>query len=203
MSAGTDQSSITHLSGANPYWRLAYTHEWGANNIMVGATGMLAYVFDTASPDLQGNASDPSDPLAYNQVRNTGVDAQYQYILDPHTVTLQAAYMRSSTDFSPYYIAANSPASNITNIFRSKASYVYQAKYGGSLAFFDQSGNYAGNPDTRGLTYELFWIPKQNLRVGAQYTAYSVYSGASSNYDTFGRNASDNNTLYLYAWFAY
>jgi hypothetical protein len=46
-------------------------------------------------------------------------------------------------------------------------------------------------------------MPKQNVRVGAQYTAYNKFNGASTNYDGFGRNAKDNNTLFLYAWFAY
>jgi hypothetical protein len=43
----------------------------------------------------------------------------------------------------------------------------------------------------------------QNVRVGAQYTVYSRYNGASDNYDGFGRNASDNNTLFGYVWFAF
>jgi hypothetical protein len=116
---------------------------------------------------------------------------------------MQAAYMRSISDYSPYYIAANSPTSNTSNVFRAKASYIYQAKYGGSLAFFDQSGNFTDNPDTRGFTYEAFWMPQQNVRIGAQYTAYNIFNGAANNYDGLGRNASDNNTLYLYAWFAF
>ena len=43
----------------------------------------------------------------------------------------------------------------------------------------------------------------QNLRVGAQYTAYSRFNGASRNYDGFGRDARDNDTLFLYLWAAY
>jgi hypothetical protein len=77
---------------------------------------------------------------------------------------------------------------------------------GGQLISADSTrvtGNLSGNPATRGLTYEAFWMPKQNVRVGAQYTAYNKFNGASTNYDGFGRNAKDNNTLFLYAWFAY
>jgi hypothetical protein len=40
------------------------------------------------------------------------------------------------------------------------------------------------------------------VRVGFQYTVYTKYDGASTNYDGTGRNASDNNTLYLFAWLA-
>jgi hypothetical protein len=39
--------------------------------------------------------------------------------------------------------------------------------------------------------------------VGLQYTAYTRYNGAHDNYDGFGRNARDNNSLFLYAWAAY
>jgi hypothetical protein len=239
LGAGAD---VQYLKGFNnPYWRLAYTRELGAHNFMVGATGMLAHSYE-------GGTSSGSDNISF--YRNVGVDAQYQYLLDPHSVTVQVAYMRqtevhsvNSVADAPFYLADGvtsvAPASNTdtANVFRAKASYVYQAKYGGSLVFFNKSGNtntlnqtsgydssgqitstdpnntgitslrvngsLSGNPGTRGMTYETFWTPVQNVRVGLQYTAYSKFNGASSNYDGFGRNASDNNTLYGYVWFAY
>jgi hypothetical protein len=43
-------------------------------------------------------------------------------------------------------------------------------------------------------------MPWQNLRLQAQYVAYSKFNGATTNYDGSGRNASDNNTLYLITW---
>ncbi|HET6236643.1 MAG TPA: hypothetical protein VFE41_17025 [Acetobacteraceae bacterium] len=39
-----------------------------------------------------------------------------------------------------------------------------------------------------------------NLKLGAQYTLYTQFNGVASNYDGFGRNASDNNALYVFAW---
>jgi hypothetical protein len=65
------------------------------------------------------------------------------------------------------------------------------------------TGNLSGNPATRGWTGEVFWTPVQYLRVGMQYTTFSKFNGSSSNYDGFGRNARDNNTLFLYLWAAY
>lgn len=243
MSAGIDDAGKTKLSGSNnPYWRLALTHEWGPHNIMVGTSGMVARVYDVGS--------DTADPNNLGRFKNTGIDAQYQYLLDPHSVTAQVAYMRQVQTYSANSLAAAAaPAtyvladgatpvglanpSDTSNVFRAKLSYVYQAKYGGSLAFFNLTGttntlnqtsgldpigcggavcnasstrvtgNLSGNPATRGFTYEAFWIPKQNIRVGVQYTAYSKFNGASDNYDGFGRNAKDNNTLFGYIWFAY
>ena len=245
MSAGIDDASKTKLSGNNnPFWRLAWTHEWGPNNIMVGTSGMMAKVYDTGSVT--------SDPNNLGRFKNAGVDAQYQYILDPHTVTAQLAYMRQRQTYSantiagaasPFFLADGvtpvNPASpfDTTNILRAKVSYIYQAKYGGSLGFFNRTGssntlnqssgydssglitstdpnatgisstrvtgNLTGNPATRGFTYEAFWMPLQNVRVGAQYTAYAKFNGAASNYDGLGRNAKNNNSIFFYVWAAY
>jgi hypothetical protein len=241
---GMDDADITRLQGYNPYWRFAYTRAWGAHNLMLGTTGMLARVYDG-----QG-ISDPSNSDSYNQIRTTGIDAQYQYILDPHTVTAQLAVTQQVTNYSANTLAgapsfANqdgspldpfSPSDTVTTT-RLKLAYTYLAKYGGSVSLFNSdgtsntfnknsgyedlgsglgifspanggtstriTGNLAGNPSTNGFTLEAFYLPIQNLRVGAQYTVYNKFNGASTNYDGFGRDASDNNTLFLYAWFAF
>ncbi len=244
LSAGLDNANTTNLQGAdNPYWRFALTHEWGAHNIMVGTSGNIAHIYDADT--------DISDPNNLGKIKSTGVDAQYQYILDPHTITAQLAYMRQETNYSVNTLGgATAPTtfvladgvtpvapvnnSDTTNTLRAKLSYVYQARYGGSLAYFNKTGttntlnqtsgydpvgcggtvicnassirvngNLSGNPATRGMTYEAFWTPVQYVRVGVQYTAYSKFNGASDNYDGFGRNARDNNTLFLYVWGAY
>ena len=147
MSAGIANIDKTHLGGSNPYWRFAYTGEWGAHNLMVGTTGMVAHVFDAGS--------DTSDPNNRGRFKNTGVDAQYQYLLDPHTVTVQAAYMRQVQDQSPNAFAAAAPPffladgvtpvappnpSDTTNTLRAKLTYVYQARYGASVSYFDVRG---------------------------------------------------------------
>jgi hypothetical protein len=243
MSFNSHFADTTHLSGGNnPYWRVALSHEWGANNIMVGTSGMIAHVYDGGTD---------SDGANLGRFRNTGFDAQYQYLLDPHTITAQFAFMRQKQDYSANTLAGGSPylladgvtpvappnSSDTTNVVRAKVSYIWRARYGGSLAFFSQTGttntlnqssgydsngqitssdplgtgiastrvdgNLSGNPASRGLTYEAFCLPVQYLRVGLQYTTYSQYNGSSSNYDGLGRNARDNNTLFLYAWAAY
>jgi hypothetical protein len=38
------------------------------------------------------------------------------------------------------------------------------------------------------------------IRISLQYIIYNKFNGAHSNYDGFGRNASDNNMLYALAW---
>jgi hypothetical protein len=206
LSAGVGDGK-TKLSGNNnPYWRLALSHEWGPHNIMVGATGMTAHIFDAAIDT--GIAAD------IGTFHDTGLDMQYQYLLDPHAVTVQLAHMRNQTDPSPASIQAAIdaadptvaiPANGTITTNRAKVSYVYKATYGGSLAAFSSSGtNTDGtDPATTGMTYEAFYIPMQNVRLGLQYTSYGKFNGLTDNYDGAGRNASDNNSLFLYAWFAF
>ncbi len=220
MSAGVAAADKTKLQGTNPYWRVAVSHGWGAHNVMVGTSGMRAKVYD--------DPLDTSDPLSVHRYRDIGVDGQYQYLLDPHAVTVQLAYMRDSHRY-PAFLAGqpvtdaygnplpDTNARDSTRVFRVKASYVYGAKYGGSLALFDQtgtrnstlydptpvSGNISSSPAIRGWTSEIFWTPVQYLRIGLQYTGYDKYNGASHNYDGAGRNSRDNNTLFLYLWAAY
>ena len=243
MSFNYTSPNTTYLSGSwNPYWRLALSHEWGAQNLMIGTSGMNARVYDSGSAI--------SDPNNLGRFSNLGFDAQYQYLLDPNTVTVQLAYMHQVQYYSANTLAGGSPylladgvtpvapvnPSDTTNVLRAKLSYVYRATWGGSLSYFDLwgttntlnqssgfdsngqitfddplgtgiastpvNGNLSGNPGTQGQTFEVFWIPLQYLRLGVQYTVYSKYNGAADNYDGLGRNASDNNSLFLYLWAA-
>jgi hypothetical protein len=202
LSQGIDHPDQTKLHGMNPYLRLALSHEWGPHNAMVGMFAMNADVF----PD----NLNPTGPTT--QYRDRGIDAQYQYMLDPHTVTAQASYIRETINNGDVTgIAEN--ASNTLNQLRLKASYIYRAKYGTSLSYFSTTGSSdatlygdastANNPDTRGWIPEVFWMPEQHVRVGAQYFAFNRFHGASTNYDGAGRDAKDNNTLFFYVWGAY
>ncbi|MEO7326692.1 MAG: hypothetical protein ABIW82_17870 [Dokdonella sp.] len=220
MSAGVPDAEKTRLQGTNPYWRMALSHEWGAHNLMIGTSGMLADVYD--------DPLDTSNPATVHRFRDIGIDSQYQYLLDPHTVTVQLAYMRDHHELPAFL--ANQPIEDVdgnalpntnsvdtTNVLRAKASYVYEARYGTSVSFFNQTGttdsalydptrvggNIAGSPSVRGQTFEVFWTPVQYVRLGLQFTTYDKYNGASHNYDGFGRSASDNNSLFFYCWGAY
>jgi hypothetical protein len=52
---------------------------------------------------------------------------------------------------------------------------------------------------------EVTLNPWLNARVGLQYVMYQRFNGSSTSYDLVsgGRNAKDNNALFLYFWFAY
>lgn len=220
MSAGVPSVEKTKLQGTNPYWRVTLSHAWGPSNIMVGTSGMIARVYD--------DPLDTSDPTSVHHFKDIGIDSQYQYLLDPHSFTAQLAYMRDRHRYPDFL--ANQPMEDVngdplpntnttdtTNVLRAKLTYIYEARYGGSIAHFSQtgttnsalydptrvSGNVSGNPAVSGWTFEAFWTPLQYVRIGIQYTAYDKFNGASHNYDGLGRNPADNNSLFLYLWGAY
>jgi hypothetical protein len=240
MKLGQPTSALTRLQGNAPYVRVALNHAWGASTLMIGGSTMTSRVYD-----------DPAvaDPSTLHRFRDITIDAQYQWLLDPHALTLQAVATRQQQRY-PGFLTGQVPAfvdaqgnalppsspSDVLRLLRAKASYTWRATYGGSVSYFDLSGtsntlnqssgydpltgtittsssaaapstrvngNLTGNPRTTGQTLEAYWLPWQNLRIGAQYTFYQRFNGSARNYDGFGRNASDNDSLFVYAWFAY
>ncbi|WP_223247301.1 cytochrome C [Sulfuriferula sp. AH1] len=182
----------TVIKGTNPYLRLALTHAWGAHNAMLGVTHL----------DVQQYPDPTNLTTATDRYRDNSIDFQYQYLLDPHTVTATVTRIHETIDSGTLGTLAESVDS-----FRAKASYVYQAKYGATLSYFDVSNsvNNAGatQTGTQGWTPEIFWMPLQYLRLGVQYTLFDKVNGVSTNTDGAGRKASDDNTLLFYVWGAY
>ena len=211
LRAGQDTASaggVNRLSGNNnPYWRFALNHEWGPNSIMIGTFGMRA--------DKYPSNLDPTTPT--DRFTDTALDAQYQYITDPHTFTAQATYIHEKQDLNATFLAGGAAsASNTLNTYRAKGTYYYRRKYGATAAYFQTTGSAdpvlyttvdaAGNPifpDQKGYILQLDYLPIQNVRLMLQYTGFLKYNGANSNYDALGRNPRDNNQLFLNLWVAF
>jgi hypothetical protein len=153
MSSGLSNADTTKLRGINPYLRLAISHEWGAHNLMVGTSGMVARVYD--------DPLDTSDPNSIHRFTDLTVDAQYQYLLDPHSLTAQAVYTtnrhRYPAAFANLPVAfvdvngnalPNTNATDTNHLLRAKLTYVYRARYGGSVSAF----NLTGTTNTANLT---------------------------------------------------
>jgi hypothetical protein len=174
---------------------------------MVGTSGLSADIYENNDTTM------PRD-----RFRDVGVDAQYQYLLDPHTVTAQISYIHEKATWGdPLGLGVDNPSDTLRQ-FQLKGAYVYQAKYGASLSYnqiagstdvglyggpADVTGNLNGSPNATFWVPEVFWTPVQYLRIGAQYWHYTKFNGARSNYDGFGRSASANDTLFVYMWGAY
>ena len=201
----------------NPYWRVALSHDWGPNSVMIGTYGMIVNRypsnFDTST--------------ATDRFRDVAVDAQYQYITDPHTFTAQATYINERQSYNASYAAVQETGAGIgagpapenqtdtLKTFKLKGTYYHDRKYGGTLAYFsttgsadaglygaDADGN-ARTPNSSGYIAEFDYLPIQNVRLMLQYTGYDKFNGAKTNYDGNGRNAGDNNTLFFNVWVAF
>jgi hypothetical protein len=204
------------IQGSNPYWRLAYNKDWGANSAMIGLHGMNAdsYWFNN---DINDNPTIQSSSMV--KYRDIGIDGQYQYILDPHVVTAMFSYTHEKQSYPSELLTGNGGtaadnSSDTLNYLRLKGTYVYKAKYGASLAYTsitgsnDQTlwGSANGVPNSRLWAPEVFWMPVQYVRVGLQYYKWDKYLGAKTNYNgdsTNPRDAKDNNSLFFYVWGAY
>jgi len=206
--AGTDKSTDAVLSGAAPYWRVGLQHVWGegVHSAMIGTYGIDVKKF----PD----SLDPTGPT--DRYLDTGFDAQYQYITDLHRFSAQLNWIRERQNLDASFPsgAASNPSDTL-NTFRGKLTYYYDRKYGATLGYFRTygspddalyntgeavTGSANGSPNSSGYIFELDWLPRRDVRIAAQYTAYRTFNGSSNNYDGFGRNARDNNTLYLLGW---
>jgi hypothetical protein len=196
----TDTSIVDSYA---PYWRLAAEKNWGSHALQVGTYGMYVKMFPSG-------ATGPSDSFM-----DYALDAQYQYIGDPHVFTAHTTwiYEKQTLDASfPAGLASYS--SDTLQTFRIDGIYYYKRKIGGSLGYFNTwgdtdplryaptavTGSVTGSPDSSGFIVELDYLPWQNTKFIVQYTYYDQFNGGRSNYDGAGRRATDNNTLYVAAW---
>ena len=197
----TPSQGVENVHDGAPYGRIAVQPQWGRHSLEFGVLGFS----DNATPAGSLNST-PTD-----QYRDIAFDAEYQFLGDDNIVSAELTYIHENQTLNA---TAPSAASNTLNTFRLGGSYFYQRQWGGSIGYFSTTGNtdpalYVplgsanGSPDTSGWAFELDYLPWQNVKLALQYTLYTKFNGAGTNYDGTGRNASSNNTLYLFAWLAF
>jgi hypothetical protein len=205
-----------HLDGVSPYWRAAWQMDVGKSYFSAGLFGMNTKLH----PDPTSSATD-----RFNDV---GFDLTYQYVGgNGHALSADFSVIHESQTLDASYAggASANPKDHL-NTVALDVTYAYQQTWVASAGLFKTGGStdmglYApdpgdgslsGSPETRGYILQFEYVPFGkidslarpwlNLRVGLQYTGYQRFNGAGSNYDGFGRAASDNNTLFIFYWFA-
>jgi len=213
-------SSLGAISGGAPYFRVADQHTWGHNYFQIGAMAM-----NIPLQQIPGNP----DPSAENNYFDWGFDATYQHTSGSNTFTITANLLFEQQALAASFASgASANASNSLDQFRIAASYFWDNTWGFTLGYTSISGStdtglFApapltgsanGSPNSQAFIAEIDWTPFGkttedpgypwlNLRVGLQYTFYLQFNGGTLNYDGFGRNASDNDTLLLFSWLAF
>ena len=198
------------VDGNAPYWRVAYENQWDNNSLSVGAYGLNLKLHPALAP--------MNSEL--DKYKDVALDAQYQYITEDNIVSVMTTYIKEDQTLNYSSVASGTNLNNSLKTFRLAGSYYYHRRYGGSLGYFSTTGSQDsalypvgapmtingsanGSPNSNGYIGELDYVPWLNVKFLLQYVAYNKFNGGSTNYDGNGRNARDNNTTYLLAWFAF
>jgi len=206
------------INGLAPYIRLAYEHAWGDNTWEIGLFDMKV---DTTP------AGQPVD-VAKDSRTDLAIDTQFQHHAEDSTFSIHAIRIREKQDWGDATLGlggANRAALNSHDTLTTTkllGKYYFKRQYGATIQYAETkgdadaglypastgpgdavSGSANNSPDSRYWTYEIDYMPRDNVRFALQYVDYSKFNGGSSNYDGLGRNANDNNTLYLYGWFMF
>lgn len=212
-----DGTASNVVKGTAPYWRVAYEQQWDQHSLEIGAYGatfkLLPGGGTVDSPTTLGGPT--------NRFQDVAEDMQYQFLGDNHIFTVAATRIHESQTLdASFATGASANRKNDLKTTRLTGTYFYRRKWGGSASYFSTTGSvdpalYApgtasgvttsanGSPDTRGWFAEANYVPWLNVKLEVQYTGYTKFNGGGTNYDGFGRNASDNNTMYVGVWLAY
>lgn len=195
-----------NIHDAAPYWRLAWQQSFGRDYLEVGTYGMHMASFP------QGIAG-PTDTYTV-----PALDFQFEMPNGSDMLTLHGNYIRENSNLLGSVAAGlASAARHRLNASRLDAIYHFGNRYTAGLGWFNDSGtsdpllyettavtgSANGSPANSGLILQGGYWPVQNIELLAQYTYYRKFDGAHTNYNGVGRNAADNNTVYLLLWFVF
>jgi hypothetical protein len=208
---GGDPNENALISGIAPCWRLAYTKKIQNSSFEVGVFG------------LHGSTHPGRDTSAEtNRTRDIGFDSQYQFSkgvseLNVFFSRIQERTVENATE------ALGGSANHIDHLHSTKleTDYLYDKTIGATVGLFRVDGsndatlyadNLTGSPKSDGAFFQVNYhpfakrgglpgMPNSDIKVSLKYFMYSHFNGARENYDGSGRNARDNNTLYLETWF--
>ncbi len=202
-----DSSATQTLEGVSPYYRVALNKQFGRSSLEIGSYGMRVHQFPTG-------ISGPTDRFG-----DVAFDAQYQREGGPVLLTARGTWLREQQALEaslPAGTVSVTPAQLRTWNVNGSAFFPAQ-RLNATLGYFATTGTtdptlYApapvtgsatGSPNSSGFVGELDFNPWLNARFAAQYVLYSKFNGGTTNYDGSGRNASNNNTLYLFTWLVF
>ena len=198
-----------NIQGAAPYWRAAWEQSFGNNYLEVGAYGMHV----------------ASTPFAVEGLRDTytdiAMDWQYEHILPQlanDIISFHGTYIHESSNLNATFNSGGASfVPHHLNTFRTDVVYHAGFRLAPAVGYFVTSGTgdpllYApasvggsqtGSPRSNGVIANVTYWPVMNIRLAVQYTRYLTFNGSATNYDGSGRNARDNNSVYLLVGFVF
>ncbi len=198
-----DANANFTISGVTPYWRVALQKQISDTYVEIGTYGLSANIY----PSGISGATDNYTDVAF--------DFQVEHALGKNEMIFHSTWIHENQDLKATYAAGGSANStNSLSTFRIDGSYMFcdgldvMAQYfntygsadGGLYSPASVTGSLTGSPNSSGVIAEFDFSPWQNTRLGLQYVMYTKFNGGSTNYDGSGRDAANNNTLYVSTW---
>src|SRR5215813_8344843 len=202
----TGEGFAFNIRGIAPYWRLAWQQNGLKNNFEIGSYGM--HIKSTP-----GSVTGPEDGYT-----DWAMDFQYDRIVGTDVLSLRGTYIRENSDLLASLAAgAADQTSHHLNAVNANAEYHFGNRDSTAFGWFATTGTVDpllfpqsaitgsanGDPRSAGYIVNFSVWPIQNLDLAFQYTGYTRFNGAATNYDGAARNANGNNTVYLLARFVF
>ncbi len=199
----TGMNSSINISGAAPYWRAAWQQTLGNNYLEVGTEG----IYLKSHPDVITGRED--------SYMDSGLDFQYERPIGVNLLDVHGAFLHENSNLkATFALDGASRPGNHLNSLRLDSTFHWANRYSATGAVFSTIGNAdrllysaaavtgsrSGKPNTSGYIVQFSYWPAENLDISLAYTGYLTFNGGFGNYDGAGRNASDNNTVYLALW---
>jgi len=208
---GTPQPSpgtgfANNIHGVAPYWRVAWQQSTATTQFEVGTYGIHMGTTPNAVVGLKDDFTD------------WAVDSQFDRTLFRRDVlSLRGTFIGEHSTLNATFPAGAQQLKHHLDTALANAEYHFGNRYSGTIGFFDTwgtadpllypqtavTGSANGDPRSTGYIASVSVWPMQNIQLGFQYTGYTRFNGGGTNYDGAGRNASDNNTVYLLARFIF
>lgn len=212
-SLGVDPEGEAQIGGVAPYWRLAWEQPVGGGTLELGTFGLSS----RTRPGRDGSAGQ-------DRLQDWALDSQYQFSSGKNDYSATLLWLDEHQHWTASEaLGSTTNATDSLRDFKATVHFLHDKTYGLTAQYFDLRGDadpllygdsLNGSPNSSGTVFQIdylpwnknggpaFW-PRSNLKVSLQYTAYDKFDGARFNYDGSGRNARDNNTLYLETWLAF
>jgi len=199
-----------NIDGWAPYYRGAYSKDWGYYSAEVGFSGIHARTF--FDPYLR-------DSRQTQSFTDYGIDGQFQFNKnEPWIYSIAGSWIHETNKLNP--LVANNMATtsdHSLNEFNIKGTAYYDRVYGATLAYYSISGtsdpllyqqgnpggSATGSPNSSYWMLELNYVPIQDMRFSLNYQAFTKINGGNTNFDGLGNNAVGQNLLQFAIWWIY
>lgn len=198
-----DNSSSSIIKSVAPYWRFTIDKQFTNDEMEIGLFGISSAIYPEG---ITGTTDKYTD---------AGFDMNYEKIFNQNMFALRGSWINESRNMDESFKLGNvSLRSSTLKSLKITGNFYLHHQLGFSLGYFSitgdgdplyyppaaVTGSANGKPDSKGIIAEFDYLPWLNTKFSLQYIAFNEFNGGSSNYDGNGRNASDNNTLYLGGW---